>query len=77
MCKCYSSEGKGILAVRRQGIPQGHTAPHTRPLLGKTQEGGCLCLLERQQGMEQETDYMWFWRLWEGGRGGVFQGGDW
>lgn len=32
-CMYYSSEGKGIQASRRQGIPQSHT----RDLLGETQ----------------------------------------
>ena len=36
---CYSSKRKGVLVVQSQGIPQSHTAPHTRQLLGKTQKG--------------------------------------
>ena len=36
-----------------------HNKPHTRYLLGgKTQEGGCLCLDEKQQRTEQEVGFL-------------------
>lgn len=39
-CKCYNSEGKDILALGSQEMPQSHTTkkPHMKDLLGETQE---------------------------------------
>lgn len=51
--KCCSSEGKGILVVRNQGIPQSHTAQQISPkrLIRKTTEG-----LADSVGEKPETD---------------------
>lgn len=56
---CYSSAGKGTLAIRNQGKPC-----HTTNLIqetyrkGKPQEGGCLCSGEKQQGTEQKAGFV-------------------
>ena len=55
-CKCCSSEGKDILIIGNQEIPQSHCT--TRDLLEKTQEGDCLCLGEKRQRTEQETGFI-------------------
>lgn len=57
----YSSEGKGfpsgsVAALKEEDKVTLHSKPpHTRSFLGRTQEGGCLCQDEMQQGTEQET----------------------
>lgn len=58
-CRCYSSEAKGILAVRCQDIPQCHKAQQTthKSLLVKGQEGGCICLGEKR--IEWKADFVW------------------
>lgn len=73
-CKHYSTDRKGIPGVRNQGIDttKSHdTTSHTRDLLGKTQEGGFLCLGEKQSRTEPEAGFVC------GGGGvscGAFQG---
>lgn len=44
-----------------------HNKPHTRDLLGKTKEGGCLCSGKKQEVTEQKARFV--------GEGRVFQGG--
>ena len=78
LCKCYSSEGKGFLAVGRQGLSQSHTAQQTshKSFIEKTQEGGCLCSGEKQQRTEWRQAYIGSF----GGRvfpGWDSQAGDW
>jgi hypothetical protein len=67
-CKCHSSEGKGFpnrsvanvkgklswqTGAREYHKVTPHNKPHTRDLLRKIQEGGCLCSGKKQQGTEQ------------------------
>lgn len=52
-----------------------HTANHSRDLLGKTQEGGCLCSGEKQPRTEQEAGLIWGFLVGRVFPGGDFQGG--
>jgi hypothetical protein len=70
--KCYSSEEKGfpnasVATLRRKvswqsgakeyyTIPQ-YNRPHTRRLLEKIQEDGCICLGKKQQRTKLETGF--------------------
>lgn len=55
---CYSSVtalGKGVLAVRSQGIPKSHLPTNlTGDLLAKTPERAWLPLLRREAGQEAD-----------------------
>ena len=70
---CYSSERKGFpgesvadlrgkvssqLGGKEYHKVTPHNKPHTRRLLGETEEGGCLCLGEKQWGTEWEAGFI-------------------
>lgn len=79
VCKHYSSEAKGIVAVGSQGISQNHTGQQTSHKIyweKHKRKGGCLCLAEKQQRTEWEGGYKGFLG---GGvfHSGNFQDGDW
>lgn len=67
--KCCRSEGKHILVVRSQRIPQWHTTQQTsRDLLGKTQDKHCLCQGEECQSTEWKRGFLgqgWSCLGWE------------